>query len=79
MTLDYNISSQPWFNLHNISILIQGYYKRNRQFKHFIKPKIFKILTLTMHGFEEKLWKFVTATYRRSMYALLVTQHISTR
>jgi hypothetical protein len=40
---------------------IQGYYKRNRQFQHFIKPKLFKISTLMMLGFVEKLWKFVTA------------------
>jgi hypothetical protein len=37
---------------------IQGYYKRNRQFQHFIKPKLLKISTLAMHGFVEKLWKF---------------------
>jgi hypothetical protein len=33
-------------------------HKRNRQFQHFIKPRLFKISTLTMHGFVEKLWKF---------------------
>jgi hypothetical protein len=32
-----------------------------------------------MDGFVEKLWKFVTATYSCSMYAPLVTRHISTR
>jgi hypothetical protein len=37
---------------------IQGYYKINRQFQHFINPKLFKISTLRMHGFVEKLWKF---------------------
>jgi hypothetical protein len=57
----------------------QGYYKRNRQFQHFIKHKLFKIPTLTMHGFVEKLWKFVTATYRCSMFAPLVTRHILAR
>jgi hypothetical protein len=41
---------------------IQGYYERTRQFTHFIKPELFKISTLTMHGFVEKLLKFVTAT-----------------
>jgi hypothetical protein len=34
------------------------YYKRNRQFQHFITPKLFMISTLTMHGFVDKLWKF---------------------
>jgi hypothetical protein len=32
-----------------------------------------------MHGFVEKLWKFVTATYRCSMFTPLVTRHISMR
>jgi hypothetical protein len=59
--------------------VIQGHYKRNKQFQHFIKPRLFKISTLTMHGFVEKLWKFVTATCRCSMCAPLVTLHISTR
>jgi hypothetical protein len=42
---------------------IQGYYKRNREFKLFVKPKLFKISTLTMHGFVEKLWKSYTAAH----------------
>jgi hypothetical protein len=50
-----------------VSSDIQGDYKRNRQFQHFIKPKLVKISALTTHGFVEKLWRFVTATYRCSM------------
>jgi hypothetical protein len=79
------VSSLKTYRLNNSGrayysgIHIQGYYKRNRQFKHFIKPKLFKISTLTMHGFVEKLCKFVTSTYRCSMCAPLVTRHISTR
>jgi hypothetical protein len=58
---------------------IQDYYKRNRHFQHFIKPELFKISTLTMHGFVEKLRKFATATCICSMYVPLITRHISTR
>jgi hypothetical protein len=57
---------------------MQGYYKRNTQFQHFIKHKLFKILTLTMHGFVEKLWKFVTATYSWfDVYTLSHTAYIN--
>jgi hypothetical protein len=49
-------------NKYNVLIIcalniIRGYYKRSKQFKHVIKPKLFKISTLTTHGFVEKLWK----------------------
>jgi hypothetical protein len=40
------------------TLLYRVYYKRNGQFQYFIKPKLFKISTLAMHGFVEKLWKF---------------------
>jgi hypothetical protein len=36
---------------------IQSYYKRDRQFQYFIEPILFKISTLTMHGFLEKHWQ----------------------
>jgi hypothetical protein len=58
--------------------LRQGYYERNRQFQNYIKPKLFKISTLTIHGFVEKLWKFYYSNLF-SMCAPLVTRHISTR
>jgi hypothetical protein len=35
--------------------IVQGCYKRNTQFQHFIQPKLFKISTLTMHDFVEIL------------------------
>jgi hypothetical protein len=57
----------------------RGLLQRNRQFQHFIKPRLFKISTLTMKDFVEKFRKIVTATYSCSMCALLVTRHISTR
>jgi hypothetical protein len=53
----YDIKRDHNFFL-SVIIIIQGYYKRNRQFQHFIKTKLFKISTLTMNGFVEKLWKF---------------------
>jgi hypothetical protein len=43
-----------------VQCIIQGYHKRNRQFQHFIEPKLFKISTFSIHGFVEKLWKFTT-------------------
>jgi hypothetical protein len=43
--------------------IIQGYYKRNRQFQHFINPKLFKISTLMMHGFVENSGSFTTAAH----------------
>jgi hypothetical protein len=40
---------------HSGKIYIQGYYKLNKQIQHFMKPKLFKISTLTMHNVVEKL------------------------
>jgi hypothetical protein len=70
--IDIRYSSFNWNNFSTLCLIgikfgisvcachhvVQDYYKGNRQFQHFIKPKLFKISTLTMHGFVEKLWKF---------------------
>ena len=43
---------------------IQGYYKRSIQFHDFIITKLCKISAHTLHGFVEKLSKFVIANHR---------------